>query len=313
MKRALKVIGIVAGVAVAAVGGFVAWSTLRPLVPSSYTTSTPTGGDIETTYLANGPHGVASKTVGVPESFKEYEVWYPDDARGSDETYPVVIVSNGTGVPASRAKAVWEHYASWGFIVLATEEEYSWNGFSSEMCARFAEKLNTQDKIGEWDENPLRGHLDLKHVAAVGHSQGGVGAINAATHTDHASMYTCAVLLSPTNEELAHNLEWDYDATQLTVPTLMMSSTGTGDTGLVVSPNQLADIYNHVASTTKVMAVRTDCDHGDMLYKADGHVTAFLRWQLCCDQEAAAAFSGESPEILSNPLYQDAQVAAGME
>lgn len=311
MPRVVKVVGILAGVAVATIGGIVAWASVRPFAPGDYTTSTKTGGDVETTFLAAGQHEVAYKAADVPESFKRYEVWYPVDIAEDDDTYPVVIISNGTGVPASKAKAVWEHYASWGFIVLATEEEYSWNGFSSEMCARFAEKLNTQDKIGEWDENPLKEHLDLGHVAAVGHSQGGVGAINAVTHTDHASRYTCVVLLSPTNEELAHNLEWDYDATRVTVPTLMMSSTGSGDTGLVVSLDQLAKIYEDVATDTKIMSVRNDCDHGEMLYKADGYVTAFLRWQLCGDQRAASAFVGDGAEVLANPLYQNTKVSAG--
>ena len=46
--------------------------------------------------------------------------------------FPVVILSNGIGVRASKYAAILKHLASWGFIVIGTEEEYSWNGFSSE-------------------------------------------------------------------------------------------------------------------------------------------------------------------------------------
>lgn len=53
------------------------------------------------------------------------------------------------------------------------------------------------------------------------------------------------------------------------------------------------------------MARRKDADHGDMLYFADGYVTAWFMWQLQGDSEAAKAFVGDNAEILSNELYQD--------
>ncbi len=305
-KRLLIAILVVAG----AIGGFFAWSALKPAAPASYTTSTPTGGAIEARYLAEGTHSVAEKDYAVLESYKRYEVWYPADLADG-ERCPIVVVSNGTGVPASKAKAVWEHYASWGMVVIATEEGYSWNGFSSEMCVRFAEKLDAQETIGDEEGNALVGHLDLSHIAAIGHSQGGVGVANALSSWDHAGSYTCCVMLSPTNLDLAHSLEWDYDPTKISVPTLIMASTGQTDAGLVVSKDQLRAIYDEIASPQKFMAHRNDCDHGEMLYRADGYVTAFLLWQLEGDEEAAAAFTGTNPELAQNSLYEDVALSQG--
>lgn len=59
------------------------------------------------------------------------------------------------------------------------------------------------------------------------------------------------------------------------------------------------------------MAVRKDAAHGDMLYAADGYVTAWFMWQLQDDEEAAKAFIGENPEIVSNELYQDQRINIG--
>jgi len=56
------------------------------------------------------------------------------------------------------------------------------------------------------------------------------------------------------------------------------------------------------------MMRRTGCEHGQMPYSADGYVTAWFMWQLKGDAEAAVAFTGESPEILGNRLYQDQRV-----
>ena len=65
--------------------------------------------------------------------------------------------------------------------------------------------------------------------------------------------------------------------------------------------------YTKVTSP-KVMAVRKGAAHGDMLYSADGYVTAWFMWLLQGDSEAAKVFIGDSPELLSNTMYQDKRI-----
>ena len=118
-----------------------------------------------------------------------------------------------------------------------------------------------------------------------------------------------AVALSPANEELSTALDWDYDATKISIPILLLSSTGDADENLVVNYQQLESIYNHIPDTTKkVMARRKDANHGDMLYFSDGYVTAWFMWQLQNDKEASKAFVGDNPEIMNNDLYQDQRI-----
>ena len=59
---------------------------------------------------------------------------------------------------------------------------------------------------------------------------------------------------------------------------------------------------------SKVMMRRIGAEHGQMLYVADGYVTAWFRWQLFGDEEASKAFVGENPEILNNKLYQNQKI-----
>jgi hypothetical protein len=40
-------------------------------------------------------------------------------------------------------------------------------------------------------------------------------------------------------------------------------------------------------------------------------VIAWFRWQLTGDEEAAQVFIGDSPELLTNPLYQDQKIDLG--
>lgn len=309
MKKVLKVIGIIVLVFVLLVAALLVYLSTKPSVADDYTQKVKTGGTIEAKYLAMGPHEVSYLERAGMHDFKKYEIYYPSDITSGTVRYPVVIYSNGTGVKASKYPAVLKHLASWGFIVMATEEENSWNGFSSEMCLRLIAKLNETETVDGWKTNPLFGHVDLDNIGVSGHSQGGVGVINAATENKNGSKIKAVFSASPTNMALAQALEWDYDASLISVPIFLVSSTGNSDENLVVSGTQLQEIYEAVPDTvTKVMARRTGADHGDMLSFADGYMTAWFMWQLQGDEEAAKVFTGDSPEIMTNELYTDQQI-----
>ena len=90
------------------------------------------------------------------------------------------------------------------------------------------------------------------------------------------------------------------------VPTMLISGEGGGD-DWVVTEEGLTAIYNDIPAD-KVMLRRRNTDHGKTQYSEDGYVMAWFMWQLQGDGEAAKAFIGENPELLSNPLYQDQKI-----
>lgn len=212
------------------------------------------------------------------------------------------MLCNGSGTPLSKYPAVAQHYASWGFVVIGTEEKNAWNAFGAEMSLRYLERMNENEQI-EDKQSIFYQKIDFDNVGIVGHSQGGVGVINAITDTKHSSTYKTVVALSPTNKELAHNLFWDYDATKIKIPIMLISGAGGGD-DWVVTGEQLQAIYDDIPSQ-KVAVRRADTPHGEVLYSPDGYVMAWFMWQLQGDEEAGKAFTGDSPEIMNNPLYQD--------
>ena len=122
-------------------------------------------------------------------------------------------------------------------------------------------------------------------------------------------VYKTAVALSPTHEETAHAFGWNYDLTKITIPVLMLAGTeGDFETQSVIPLEKMKEMYNKIDST-KVMMRRIGAEHGQMLYSADGYVTAWFMWQLQGDEEASKAFIGDNPEINSNTLYQDIQIS----
>ena len=314
MKKVLKVLGIIVLVIIIVIAAVLFYLSRKgSSLSEDYQSKVATGGDIEAKYLKNGVYETSYYEIAAIQNFSKYEIYYPTELLTSDKEYPVIVVCNGTGWPGSRSKPLYEHYASWGFIVIATEEEYSWNAFGADMCVGLLKKLNDTESIEldgfEDKKNVFYGHIDFNNIGIVGHSQGGVGVVNAITNSDHQDIYRTAAALSPTGKELALGIDWPYDATKINVPILLISGAGGGD-DWVVTGEGLADIYNDI-SANKVMARRKDTDHGKTQFSEDGYVTAWFMWQLQGDAEAAKAFTGSAPEIMNNPLYQDQRIDIG--
>lgn len=86
-----------------------------PTVKSGYTDNIETGGSIEKTYLSYGSYETASVTVEAEKPMERYTVYYPSNLENGSQTYPVVLVTNGTGHRASKYAArlsVWLHGGS---------------------------------------------------------------------------------------------------------------------------------------------------------------------------------------------------------
>lgn len=302
MKKALKIIGIIILCIVVLIVILFVYLSKISAITKDYAKKIETGGDIEANYLDDGAYEVSYYEESVPQVFEKYEIYYPRELETKDKIYPVIVVCNGTGWKASKSKPIYEHYASWGFIVIATEETHSWNAFGAEMCVIHLQKLNDNQMIND-KENVFYQKIDFDNVGIIGHSQGGVGVINAITNTKHKNIYKAAIALSPTNKELAEALEWSYNATLIKTPIMLISGEGGGD-DWVVTGEGLTAIYEDI-SADKVMLRRKHTDHGKTQYSEDGYVMAWFMWQLQSDEEAAKAFIGESPEIMNNKLYQD--------
>lgn len=279
-------------------------SSCNEFVPTNYTESVVTGGKIEANYLKMGPEKVAHYQENTSEKgIGAYVVFYPESVTmPQSKRLPVVIFANGTGVTASKYPTLFQHLASWGFIVIGNEDPGSGNGSSSDKSVAFLLKQN-EDKT-----SPIYHKADIYDIGISGHSQGGAGVFNAITDAKYGKYYKTAVALSPTNEESAAGLKWGYNPTLVDIPTLLLAGDkGDFETKLVLPIEKMKQTYNKL-NGTKVMARKKECEHGQMLYSADGYVTAWFMWQLKGDQNAAKAFIGNNAELKSNNLYHDVQI-----
>lgn len=294
----LKIAGIVLLVLILLIAGFLFWLSRRPFVPNDYTETVEAGGALEAKYLAMGPYEVKQVKAEAPEDWKEFVAYYPAQLEDSGDQWPAVVFVNGTGVYAAKYPALFRHLASWGFIVLGNEDPGTFSGDSTDATlAWLLEQNGDPDSV-------FYQKVDTAHMGLSGHSQGGVGVFNAISEQPNGGLYTCAVSLSPTQEDLAAALNIPYDPSKTVIPTLVLAGTSND----VITPEGMEKLYGKLGGP-KAMALRTDTDHGSMLYSGDGYVTAWLMYWLRGDEEAGKAFWGEAPELAGNPNWRGVQIS----
>lgn len=277
---------------------------------------TKTEKPIEEKYTAPGEHSVSSKLYKTDnKDIKEFEIWYPEELKKENKKYPVVVIANGTGTPASSYKAFFRHLASWGFIVIGNEDENSRSGASSESSLSFLKKLS-EDRQSIFFEK-----VDSSNVGIGGHSQGGVGAVNAVTSQPSGDQYKALYAVSATSpywgQDSVFGTDWSYDLKKVKIPTFLTAGTGGFDSGEATNINQregqgiaplwsLQSGYKQLPEDIdKLIARKVGIDHGETYQAIDGYMTAWFLWYLTGDKEAKKAFKGANAEIEHNPLYQD--------
>ena len=127
-------------------------------------------GDIEATYLQTGPYDVTyvGEFACCDRDDSEFVAWLP----GGDAARPVLVWGNGTAAGTDNYLTLLEHFASWGFAVVAPENPGVGDGVP------LVEALDAAAAANAEADSPLFGRLDLGRVGAAGHSQGAGGATN---------------------------------------------------------------------------------------------------------------------------------------
>jgi len=312
-KRSCVFFGV-AVIAAAALATLIVWvrscGSDAPLADDYYA-SFRSECPLEQHYSQLGPHEVLQLDLpNEDERIGAIRMWYPSELEATETLWPVVVVVNASGTPASGYEPWFARLASWGFVVVGNEDPQTGTGETASL---------TLDAIMDLPERcPLAGRLDEDRMGIVGFSQGGAGALAALTQYKNGGRYRTVFTGSAAYPFLAENMGWHYDASQVSVPWLMVAGTGaTDDMGVedstekfggVAPLSSLVEDYNTVdPSLPRVRARAVGAEHEDMLVRSDGYMTAWLLWQLCGDGDAAKAFVGTDAEITHNPGWQDVE------
>lgn len=150
----------------------------------------PSGGGFPVTWDDGSPDGCTGTDSDIPPpAGEEFTIVHPSaSSLGLLGDHPVVVFGAGTnteyGDTASQRNSncnpSYNHFlrlfASWGFVVVAYNDGQVGSGKEMLRATDLAILLNALDT----PTNPFYDKLDTSSIATIGHSQGAVGAINAA-------------------------------------------------------------------------------------------------------------------------------------
>ena len=270
--------------------GTLAYCSVFPAVSRSYNRKRYPC-PIEQKYHENGPYQVTVLSID------DIHVFVPDSAHNAP--LPTVVMVNGTGLKALHYRPVFEHLASWGFVVIGNDDSNAWNGRSALVSLDKALCQNSTEG------SPLYQRIDLDRIGVVGHSQGAMGAINAATEDDRFKVLYAA---SRPQKSLAKKLGWRYSMKTISIPTMLVAGTKWIDRH--ISPlDSLIHLAEELPDTTPILMGRLKgVEHRYVLHEGDAYMTAWLRHFLANDADAAAALASDNPEILNNPRWQNVNI-----
>lgn len=249
--------------------------------PSAHAAATaeraPVTAPSPTRWERPGPHQVAVKKEATTTFY------YPSDIAAGAVPYPVIVWGNGTFATPPVYDGLLRHWASHGFIVAAANTAFANSG--TQMRAGIDRLTALNGTAG----SPFRGRVDLAHVGATGHSQGGAGAINASA--DKRVTTTVPIQPGPLATTSA-----------LHGPTLYLA--GQNDT--VVRPAWVHGFYAATAQVPAFYAELAGATHFTTVGDGGGFrgiTTAWFRYHLAGDQAARPVFYGPGCGICSGSTW----------
>jgi fermentation-respiration switch protein FrsA (DUF1100 family) len=218
--------------------------------------------------------------------------YWPTNLGSQDRKHPVVLWGNGTFLNPGNYDALLRHLASHGFIVAAANTTNAGSG--QEMLAG----LTSLTTFNGDPSSVFYGKVDLTRVAAIGHSQGGGGAINAGAD----SRVDTVIGIEP------------FLGTDAGIRGPVLYLAGENDT--VISPASVLAKYN--GQGTRIPAAFAEAagaTHTDPIVNGNqfrAPITAWLRWRLMGDSNARNQFVG-SCAYCSSSVWADYRTNAPLQ
>ena len=206
----------------------------------------------------------------------KFDLYYPTNLGAGGFSHPIITWGNGTNGSAAAVDYLLRHFASWGFVIVATEDKNTGAGQTILDAANYMVGQNGNSASIFYHK------LNVSQIGAVGHSQGAGGVINAAIKSG-GLIKTVIPLELPAQGWCILNLPTCADSKNLTSGSVFFVD-GSADT-LISPPTQppgtlgeqsIAAYYNAVpAGVGKVKGTLIGPNHNDVTGQPDCKKAAF--------------------------------------
>jgi hypothetical protein len=293
-------------------GALAASAMLLSCNPPNYPTK-----PIELKYYHNGPWAV---TVSIgwkccDSAGNKFDVYYPSNLTPPPGGFPILTWGNGTNSPSSHYSYFLKHMASWGFVVIATQDLNTGVGQTILDAANF---MIAQNGVAG---GAFQNKLNTAQVGAFGHSQGATGAINAMLFPGSPIKTVMPIELPA--QIFCSTPQNCTDTSRISAGSIFLID---GSLDIPISPptqlpgttgeQSIAAYYTAVpAGLSKVKGTLIGPSHADVqgsptcagvsigcvlgVYGYLGYPTAWMRFQLQNDSYAHGAFVNGTGEIFS--------------
>jgi len=249
---------------------------------------------VEQRYGESGPHRSRSVVIKAEDGNPQYKIYCPEEMN---EACPVIVWGNGSDADPEKYDALMLHLATWGFVVIDNYCRHTGTGREIADTARYA----LQEHVNP--ASPFYGKLLIDRIGAVGHSQGATGVLNAGKYLERP-LQTVVTIALPALKWCDPKDIYEID----TQSAALFFMAGTHD--FIISPKSSnLNAYQGVRpNQAAVMAMTRMADHVESMGNGGmhrGYLTAWLRYRLADDSDAAAAFVGAHPELYRNKGWSD--------
>src|SRR5580698_564725 len=225
-----------------------------------------------TDYSAPGPFVTTRDNNTGPGAV--YDIFRPAMLGQGGRKNPIVSWANGTMYDVESYKLLLDHWASYGFVVIAAQTQQTAGGATHKAAIDWL--------IAQADDSasPFFGVLDTTKIAASGHSQGGGATIAAGANAPGPVPLTTTLPLMP-------YLGFEKDLTIISHQTVAMGNiVATNDTTAPGVADQIYQGINTELAQAAFIGVHTDAMSPAMY----GPTLAWLRFRLMGDAEASKMF-----------------------
>lgn len=277
---------------------------------------------IELKYYADGPWAV-TESLGAAccdSAGNKFDLYYPTNLGGNGFKHPILTWGNGTKARPGQYDYFLKHLASWGFVIVVTEDQNTGPGQTILDGANYMIGENSNSSSIFFQK------LNLKEVGALGHSQGATGAINAMIKSGGSIKSVIAIelprqffcssrinctdtknltagsifFIDGSNDGISPPTQYSWESGEQSIQAYYYATpAGIAKVkGTLIGPDHLDVIGQPDCSTDRApMLVQFMCRNG--VYGYLGYPTAWLMAQLQGDTYAARAFTNGEGEIFS--------------
>jgi len=216
-----------------------------------------------------------------------FTLFRPMDLRQGGLCHPVITWGNGTGSTPTLYRALLNHLASHGFVVIASNSTNVAQGDPAPMLAGVTWVLAQNAD----PTSVMYQRIDTTHIGATGHSQGGFATTTAG---GDARITTIAPLCGATTQ---HNLHG---------PAMLFC----GGVDTTVPCTTIMSAYNGITNQPVMLASYLAADHanwitfgGNTVKPVEVTVTAWMRVHLMGDTALRGRFYGASCTLCQDAAW----------